>query len=362
MYSGGDAAGSVADKDLNLFRHVRGSRCAGLAAIALALLMTCTGCAPGEAPAEGGSSPAEDAGAPAMLDVSDVSAEGDTSVASTRPDAAGADTSHAFGSSAEAAALIGQIQGIIDGSGMDVNVAFVDLAGKVSGGCGATNPMAAASMIKLIVAEEFLQQAAEGTFDLDGYYTLKDSDIVGGTGSIGGYGVGAQVLYRELVEKMISESDNTAANILIDEVGMDAVNLEAARLGLHGTQLNRYMMDSDAISAGKENYVSAADVAMLLQMVYEGTFVDEESSALVLQALEQQQDDFGISDGLPADAVFAHKTGALPDVRHDGGIVEGDHPFILVVLCGGDGFNETGAFDAMEQIAQAAYAGIVEEQ
>ena len=158
---------------------------------------------------------------------------------------------------------------------------------------------------------------------------------------------------------MISESDNTATNVLIDACGgMDAVNAKAKELGLAATRLNRMMMDSDAMAQGIENYVSADDLAVLFRMVYNGTFVDSELSELVLQALEQQTDNAGIPQGLPADIVFAHKTGTLSNVRHDGGIVECGHPYVLVVLCSGSGFNEEGALFSMEQIASATYSEI----
>ena len=349
-------------------RKLADRRVNALSAIALSVLVVCAvgafalgGCSSGGGSVAG--EPLSDASSnpPALLDVSDASSNG-SSAALESSDAILPDAVVDPVAAAEMVKLMERIQEIVDAAGMDVNVAVIDLKSGAKGGCGSTNPMVSASMVKLIIAETFLQKVASGEYSLDEYYTLQYSDIVGGSGSLGGYGAGAQVTYREILEKAIAESDNTAANILIETLGMEAVNVEATRLGLYGTQLNRYMMDADAIASGTENYVSADDMATLLKMVYDGTFVDAESSALVLQMLEQQEDSSGILDGLPADVVFAHKTGALDNVRHDGGIVEGDHPFILVVLCGGDGYFETGALDVMEQIAEAAYGGIAGEE
>lgn len=249
-----------------------------------------------------------------------------------------------------------QAQAIAQASGMDVAVALVDLATGEYAGYQGSKPMVSASMIKLIVAATFLDQVQAGAQSLDATYTLRQSDLVGGTGTLSAQGAGASVTYRELLRKMISVSDNTATNILIDVVGgPSAVNAEAQKLGLYATQLNRRMMDSQATAAGIENYVSADDVALLLRMVHDGTFVDAPSSALVLQALEEQQDNAGIPQGLPTGMPFAHKTGTLATVRHDGGIVEGARPYVLVVLCGGAGFTEHGALAAMAQIADATY-------
>lgn len=254
----------------------------------------------------------------------------------------------------------GDMEEIAVASGMDVSAVAIDLETGEYAGVRGNESVPSASMIKMIVAAAFLEAVAQGECSLDESYTLQESDIVGGTGSLQGLGAGATVSYRDLVTKMISESDNTATNVLINACGgMGAVNAEAKKLGMPGTRLNRMMMDTVAMEQGIENYVSADDLAVLFRMVYSGTFVDSESSELMLQALEQQTDNAGIPQGLPPDIVFAHKTGTLATVRHDGGIVEGEHPYVLVVLCSGSGFNEEGALFAMKQIAGVTYSDIV---
>ena len=252
--------------------------------------------------------------------------------------------------------LRSDVQPIIDASGMQICVCVKNLRTDAQASIDGDVGMVSASMIKLIIAEAFLSQAEGSGMSLEEPYTLRYDDLVGGTGVLGGYGAGAQISYRDLVFLMISESDNSAANILIRKIGMDSINAEASRLGLKSTTLNRYMMDMDAIASGVENYVSADDIATLLERIYEGTFVSPESSALMLDALEQQQDSGGIRNGLPESVSFAHKTGSLNNARNDGGIVEGENPFVIVILCGGDGFYEYGALDSMARIAEAVYA------
>ncbi len=247
---------------------------------------------------------------------------------------------------------------LADASGMQVCVCAIDLQTGATASHNADQRMLSASMIKLLIAETFLGQVADGTHTLDDTYVLKGSDIVGGAGSLAWRGAGAEVTKRELLFKMISESDNVAANVLIDLCGMDAINKEAERLDLKETELGRHMMDSAAVARGEDNYTCAEDLATLLQMVYDKTFVNEELSALMLECLEAQTDNVLISYGLPSGTVFAHKTGSLDTVRHDGGIVEGDRPFVLVCLCGGSGFYEGGAQSAMSQIGAAAYQDV----
>ncbi len=255
-------------------------------------------------------------------------------------------------------ALQAQLAEVAPNTGMLTCVSVIDLTDNSVASYQGDTQMASASMIKLLIAYAFLEQVQAGTLSLDDTYTLQYADLVGGTGTLVGLGAGASVSYRDALVRMIDVSDNVGANILIDAVGFDAINAAAAELGLSQTALNRRMMDEVAIANGIENYTSANDLAKLLQMVYQGTFVDADSSALVLSALEQQQDWGGIRSGLPEGTVFAHKTGSLASVRHDGGIVEGEHPYVLVVLCGGEGFYEGGAHQAMASIAQVVHTAL----
>ena len=297
---------------------------------------------------------------PALDVTSGSSSTSSSSTSSASSSASSASLPAASAPSAQLTQAVSEASAISNASGMDIGISVVDLPTGQREGYLADEQMASASMIKLAIAYAFLEQVAAGTApSLNDYYTLQPSDIVGGTGVLGALGAGAQVTYGELLDKMISVSDNTGTNILIDEIGMEAVNATARKLGLDATQLNRYMMDTDAIANGIENYTSANDVATLLQMAYEGSFVNPECSEVVMQTLEGQQDYNGILAGLPPDVAFAHKTGALGTVRHDGGIVECEHPYIVVTLCGGDGFYDQGAMNAMAQIGSVTYDALV---
>jgi len=245
-------------------------------------------------------------------------------------------------------------------SGMDICIAAVDLTYGAKASFHSDHKMLSASMIKVLIAETFLKQVSEGKHSLDDTYVLKKEDIVGGAGSLGSRGAGTKVSYKELLLKMISESDNVAANVLIDTCGMDEINKEAERLELKNTVLGRHMMDTEAVEKGLDNYTCVDDLVSLFQMVYDKTFVNEKMSLIMLECLEAQTDTECISRGLPGGTVFAHKTGSLMTVRHDGGIVEGDKPFILVVLCGGEGFYEAKALESMKKIGEAAYADIMD--
>ena len=264
--------------------------------------------------------------------------------------------------------LKSDLKPIVDKSGMDMRVCVIDLASDTRVSIGGDKCMVSASMIKLAVAAGFLELADTGKLSLDDTYTIKDSDIVGGAGSLGGRGAGGEATYAEIFEKMIAESDNTAANILINAVGMKAINENAKKLGLTSTELNRLMMDEDAIAKGKENYMSANDIATILELAYKGELVSPKASKTLIKALKKQTDETGILEGLPSGVTFAHKTGALANAQNDGGIVltngksnDANAPgdFIVAVMAGGNGFAPGHALETMSDIGRAAYRDIV---
>lgn len=206
----------------------------------------------------------------------------------------------------------------------------------------------AASMIKLVILAEAFDQVSCGDLSLDTLKTIRQSDVVGGTGILQFSGVGTVVTIEELARLMIAESDNTATNMLIDIVGMDAVNEEAANLGLVHTKLQRKMLDNAAAEQGLENIMSADDVASILTLIYYGVFYNADLSALALSFLEQQSDSSGIPTALPTGTVFAHKTGTLSYVQNDGGIVLAENPYVLVVMT--EGIDNSEALSLMAKI------------
>jgi len=119
---------------------------------------------------------------------------------------------------------------------------------------------------------------------------------------------------------MITVSDNVATNLIIDRLGMDAIQCWNDKAGLAETRLERRMMDRAAMSAGRSNSTSAADMETFLCAVAAGTCVSSEASRQMRRTLEAQQ----IQDRLPrrlGDGVsVANKTGNFADVIHDVGV------------------------------------------
>ena len=211
---------------------------------------------------------------------------------------------------------------------------------------------ASASMIKLVVLAALLDKAAAGQIDLSAQVEVTSSDIVSGTGTVQDDGPGTYEL-RELARRMIADSDNTATNVIVDLIGMDAVNEEASKLGLTGTVMARKMMDMVAADQGMRNRMTSDDAATILNLIASGKLVNEQMSELAMSFLLQQTINAGLTDAIPAGVQVAHKTGELIQAEHDGGIVLAAHPYVLVVMT--EGIDNYLGVSVIADVSRAVY-------
>lgn len=225
---------------------------------------------------------------------------------------------------------------------------------KQSNGCYLYNirPMRSASMIKVFILASVMDKAAAGELDLDEVMTLHYSDMVGGAGVLAGYGNGYQLPLREVLRLMITESDNTATNMVIDRIGMDSINNYIKVHGYNDTILQRKMMDMDAIYAGRENYTSAWDLGQIFFKIYKHECVSYDLDSVMLEFLIGQTDTECFPAALPG-IVIAHKTGALSGLYDDGGIIYQEGQDIILVIMTENYSSEYSAIQHMKMFTQA---------
>ena len=145
-----------------------------------------------------------------------------------------------------------------------------------------SKPMRSASMIKVFIMAAVMDKAKNGELDINETLTLRGSDKVGGAGILAGYASGTELTLREVMELMITHSDNTATNMVIDRVGMSAINAYIQREGYGDTVLRRKMMDYDAIAAGRENFSSVRDLGEFFFRLYNYECVNEHYDKIML--------------------------------------------------------------------------------
>jgi beta-lactamase class A len=139
---------------------------------------------------------------------------------------------------------------------------------------------------------------------------------------------------RDLAYHMITTSSNFATNLLIDVVGIEAIQQALEELKIEGILFRRGVQDEAAFQAGLNNQVTANGLLKLLRLIAEGRAWSPEACAQMLEILLDQRSKSGIPAGLPGDVHVAHKTGNISTVHHDAGIIYmgSRNPYFLVIL------------------------------
>ena len=196
-------------------------------------------------------------------------------------------------------------------------------------GVGADESYLAASVIKLPLYLHILQQAAEGKLDMTQQLTVTAEDKVPICGALTLFSGDVTADIRSLCHLMISISDNTATNKLIDFCGVEELKNSFRAMGLEKTILNRKMFDFEKAKLGLQIYICLKEIAMLLEQLYRNEFVNEAVCKEALDILLQQQVDHKLNGKLCNAVPVAHKTGEDDNLSNDVGIVFAEEPFIV---------------------------------
>ena len=192
-------------------------------------------------------------------------------------------------------------------------------------------PFPQASVIKLAVLYELYRQADEGKVDL-AEVTRPPAARVGGDGVLQRLGPSVSLTWRDVAVLMMGRSDNAATNLLIDRVGMDAVNRRLDALGLPRTPLRRRMMDLEAARRGEENVSTPAEMRRLVEAIYAGTGLSPERARdLRLVAAIAKSTEF--RKPLPESLVVLDKDGELEAVRVAAAVVDlPGRPYAVTIM------------------------------
>jgi beta-lactamase class A len=220
----------------------------------------------------------------------------------------------------------------------------------------------AASSIKIVILLELYRQdqearaGAKGKAKLDDVYTFDRKDLVEDSQIMAGLSPGVtRVANHDLAQFMVAVSDNAAANVLIDRVGMQNVNATLRSLGLTKTILRRKMMDIAAARRGDENVSAPQEMARLLEVIYKGKALNNELTDQLIKQLKTLKKDSYLSYELPTGVELADKPGTLDGVRTDSGIIFAkNRPFAISVMTAYDR-DEKAAERAISEVALEAY-------
>ncbi len=200
-------------------------------------------------------------------------------------------------------------------------------------------PVQTASVIKLAILYEALEQVREGKAHFEDKITLTKDDQVPGSGVLLMFDAPLSLTLKDVLTMMIVMSDNSAANLAMDHLGIDNVNRRMATLGMKDTYLYKKVFrpapaganmpaDQKKFGLGK---TTAREMAQLMTKIATcdvaepGMPAREEDAALCGVALKMLHWQFYRTavprylDSMPGatgDSI-ANKTGSLDAVRND---------------------------------------------
>ncbi|WP_019629863.1 serine hydrolase [Actinomadura atramentaria] len=213
-------------------------------------------------------------------------------------------------------------------------------------------PVVLASVFKVPLLVAFFRRAAAGLLDPAEAVTLRPADRSDGPTGTSVLLDDVRMSLRDLAAMMITVSDNAAGDVLYARVGRDEVNRAMADLGLTATHI---ASDGRELAAGMLADAGADDVAdlwdrlaepgvpplvraldplrtsrstpremaALLAAVWRDEAAPPAECALMRRMLGLQVWPHRLSSGFPFDDVrVSGKTGTLPTVRNEIGVVE----------------------------------------
>ncbi|TCC63496.1 serine hydrolase [Kribbella pittospori] len=228
-----------------------------------------------------------------------------------------------------------------------------DLATGRTVGVDAETPVVTASVLKVPVALELARQAVAGEMDLAERITVPAEGLVASPYGLAMHRDPTLISYNDLALLMMVISDNVATDLVIDRVGKDRVAALLAELGLPGTAVpqncaeilasieadlaisytddERELADVPveqlralrALDPAATDRTAPDEITSLLAGIWRDEAADPEACALVRGWMGKQVWPHRLSSGFPGDDItVSGKTGTLPLVRNEVGVVE----------------------------------------
>ncbi|MFE2145237.1 serine hydrolase [Streptomyces sp. NPDC059456] len=213
---------------------------------------------------------------------------------------------------------------------------------------GADHPVVTASVHKLCLLVALHQQAEAGRLDLTEQVEIPPADRTAGPTGLAAMLDPVRMSLRDAAYLMTAVSDNAAADVLLARTGLDGVNEATARLGLTRTRAvhtfrslfagiredlgpagaqaladPHVLARLRALDPARGNRSTPRDMTRLLAALWRDEACAPEYGAAIRRLLGLQVWPHRMASGFPFDDVHvAGKTGSLPTVRNEVGVIE----------------------------------------
>ncbi|CAN5891220.1 hypothetical protein BH23GEM9_BH23GEM9_01850 [soil metagenome] len=194
-----------------------------------------------------------------------------------------------------------------------------------------------ASLIKVAVLVALLEEVERGRIRLDERSALVSRDRVGGSGILKHMDSGLAPTVEDLAWLMITISDNTATNLVLDKLDVRTVWTKMEALGLPHSKIHSKTFRRETSIALDSSVVYGLGVTtpdetvQLFTLLHEGRAVSPALDSLAIRMLLANQDEAMITRWLPSGTRVAHKSGAVDRARNDCGIMF--TPAAPIALC-----------------------------
>ena len=247
----------------------------------------------------------------------------------------------------------------------------------------ADEPVQTASVIKLAILYEAMEEVREGKAKWDEKITLKAGEAVGGSGMLHFFDAPMTLTLKDVLTFMVIVSDNTATNLAIDRFGVEAVNARMEGLGLKNTHLYKKVFkpatgpmpaDQPKFGLGKTTpkematligYIGGCKLRRMQGapgMSVEPGFLamDAEDKAVCDAALTMLKSQF-YTETIPrylkgGDGTTASKTGSLNAVRNDVALVAGKTGPMVISIFTYDNLDQSWTVDNEGEVTIAKLA------
>jgi beta-lactamase class A len=221
-----------------------------------------------------------------------------------------------------------------------ISLAVVDLNTRPArlGSVHADNFIYPASVYKMYVAAAVLKQISSGQYSLWDPFVVKTPNDVDRSRELTNdprplLHDGDTVTVNYLLDLMITRSDNSAANCLIDLARREKINDMIRDFGWNGSEVTRKFLKRKFEDPGYDTVrgteTCALHAAEFMYRVYTNKLVNPWVSQQMKSFLGRQMDTSKLAAGLPRDAMFYHKTGWFSYWTNDVGIVDGATRYIV---------------------------------
>lgn len=227
-----------------------------------------------------------------------------------------------------------------------------EIDGQAEVAFGADTQVVTASVFKIPICLELARQAATGDLELTERVKVAANERTFGPTGLSGMLDEVELSLRDLANLMMTVSDNTATDVIVKCVGLDRINSTLASLGLTETFLTGDCKDTlfsliedlkidpskeppligtidpellkaaRALRAETTSRTTPREITRLLELIWQDEAGPPEACAEVRRIMALQVWSHRMTAGFPDGVKLSAKTGTLPGIRNEAGVIE----------------------------------------